>query len=283
MLETDRFLAALDKPRATFQTFADAPGANGKPIILHGPHRVRREELQALNYAGHGIFVMVNDGDLQGRRAENVKSIAAYFVDLDGSPLPTELPIEPTVTVESSPGRFHLYWRVTDAPLETFPHVQKHLALLLGGDSAVHDLPRVMRLPGYSHRKREPFETRILATTENVVSHADFLDAFAVPEAPPPRRPLPPAAQAYIDHHKRGGKPAPRRDLDTAVERIATAREGTRNVTLFRIASAIANDVKAGKISRTEAEHQLELAAVTAGLDDHEVQATIRSAMRFAS
>src|SRR5690606_30183390 len=81
-------LAALGKERATFQTFPDHPNAAGHPLILHGPHKVRASRLAELNRAGHGVFVMVNHGDLQGRRAENVTAVAAYFVDLDGSPSP---------------------------------------------------------------------------------------------------------------------------------------------------------------------------------------------------
>lgn len=279
----DALLAALGKERATFQTFPDHPKAAGHPLILHGPHRVRAGRLAELNAAGHGVFVMVNHGDLQGRRAENVKAVAAYFVDLDGSPLPRTWPLPPTIIVESSPDRYHAYWRVTDAPLDAFAHVQKHLALLLDGDPAVHDLPRVMRLPGYQHRKGDAFTTRIVGGDGGLYSHAEVVHAFAVPEPEPVRvrRPMPDAVRAYIDRFNKP-RDKPSRDLATAADRVMRASEGQRNVTLYRVAAAVAAQVKAGQLPQGEAEATLEQAGLATGLEPREVQATIRSAMRYA-
>lgn len=286
MHEAAALMAALGKDRFTSQTFADAPGAKDRPAIAHGPHAAQHRRLQAANDAGMGIFHMVNHGDLQGRRAENVTAISAYFVDLDGAPLPDTWPLPPTAVIESSPARYHAYWRVTDAPLDTFAHVQKHLAVLFGGDEKVHDLPRVMRLPGYTHRKAEPFLSRTLHIDPAAVyDHATMLDRFAVPDAPAIRAPSPAVAE-YMRYRERAGKrqgtSGPKRDLDTATARVATAPEGNRNHTLYRVASAVAAQVRAGELDRNEAERELELAALAAQLDPHEVKATIRSAMRHA-
>lgn len=286
MHPAEDLLTALGHEIVTFQTFPDHPNAKGPPTILHGPHHIQTKRLQALNDAGHGIFFMVNKGDNRGRRTQNVTAVTAYFVDLDGTPLYDMWPLEPTAIIESSPGRYHAYWRVNNAPLDTFTHVQKHVATLLAGDNKCVDLPRVLRLPGYHHQKGQPFTTRITDITYAVHSHEAFITHFGVPPAPPPRQPLPPGAQAYVERHqKRASRPGaqPARTIDTAVEKVATAQEGNRNHTLYRVAAGVANDIKAGKITRDEAEHQLALAAETAGLDPHEIQATIRSAMRHAS
>ena len=278
-------LAALGKDRFTSQTFADHPNASMRPTIAHGPHAAQHKQLERANAAGMGIFHMSNTGDLQGRRAENVTAIAAYFIDLDGSPLPDVWPLAPTAVIESSRDRYHAYWRVTNAPLGTFAHVQKHLAVLFGSDPKVHDLPRVMRLPGYQHQKGDAFTSRILTIDPTAAyDHAAVVDAFAIPTAPEPARGPSPAVleyQRYRDRAKHGGK-KPNRNLDTATERIATAPEGNRNHTLYRVSAAVAAQVRAGEINQDEAEHELELAALAAGLDPHEVPATIRSAMRHA-
>lgn len=284
MHEAAQLLAALGKDRFTSQTFADATGARDRPAIAHGPHAAQHRRLQHANDAGMGIFHMVNQGDLQGRRAENVTAITAYFADLDGAPIPDPWPLPPTAVIESSHQRYHAYWRVTDAPLDAFAHVQKHIALLLNADPKVHDLPRVMRLPGYHHRKGEAFLSRILTIgPADAYTHAMILDAFAVPEPEPvrERRPLPAAVQAYIGR-THGAGPKPKRDLDTAAARIATAPEGHRNHTLYRVAAAVANQIKNGEISRGEAEQHLELAALTAGLEPHEITPTLRSAFRHS-
>jgi putative DNA primase/helicase len=163
------FLAELGGDTAfTFQTFADAPRRTGGADlarILHGSLEQCAATLQRLNGSGAGIFVTVNKTDLEGRRDENIQAVRALFLDLDGSPLGPVLAaseeIEPHLIIESSPGRWHCYWRVSDCQLGQFKSLQKALATRFGGDAAVNDLPRVMRLPGFVHQKGEPFRTRI--------------------------------------------------------------------------------------------------------------------------
>lgn len=285
MHPAERLLTALGKARSTYQTFGDS--ANARPQILHGPHPAVQRRLEALNADGHGIFHCVNHTNLQGRRAENVTAISAYFVDLDGAPMPTVWPLPPTATVESSPGRYHAYWRVTNAPLDQFERVQKHLALLLDGDDKVHDLPRVMRLPGYQHQKAEPFTSTLIDVIDAEYEHETFTAAIALPPAPTPRPappPLPAAAQAYINARQRKNpKPWERPGSDplhNATARILEAREGNRNQTLYRRACAVVNDIKAGRVTRAEAEQRLTQAGLALGLDQHEATRTIQSAMR---
>ena len=107
---------------------------------------------------------MVNRGDLRGRRIHNVQEVRAIFVDLDTAPLAPamSLSVQPSAVVETSPDKYHAYWRVKGIPLADFKRVQKALAAKLAGDSSVCDLPRVMRLPGYFHQKHEPFRSKLL-------------------------------------------------------------------------------------------------------------------------
>lgn len=126
-------------------------------------------ELTELNKRGAGCFAMANQGDGEGRREENVVRVRAVFVDLDGAPLEPilECGVEPHIIVESSPGRFHAYWVVDNCPLEMFRPVQQALAERFNSDPGVHDLPRVMRIPGFLHQKHEPFRTRIHTIRED--------------------------------------------------------------------------------------------------------------------
>ena len=50
-----------------------------------------------------------------------------------------------------------------DEPLDQFTNIQKRLAMTFNSDPSVHDLPRVMRLPGFYHNKSGPFLSRIIA------------------------------------------------------------------------------------------------------------------------
>ena len=182
----ERFLQALDPQGSfTFQTFDDNHNRKRRDLtgVLHGTYSKNQAELERLNREGAGIFVTVNRTDLQGRKAENVIGIRAVFLDLDGSPLPEEWPIEPQMIVESSPGRWHAWWLLSEGfPLGDFEGVQKAIAKKFNGDTSVIDLPRVMRLPGFLHRKGEPFQVRIVKdrSGEPRFTAQEILDAFPI-------------------------------------------------------------------------------------------------------
>ena len=73
-----------------------------------------------------------------------------------------------SLMVETSPGKFHCYWFTHGMDLERFTPLQKELAAVLGGDPTIHDLPRIMRVPGFVHRKGAPFLSRIHYVAESV-------------------------------------------------------------------------------------------------------------------
>ena len=164
------FLEALDAdPNFTYQTFPEgATPSSLPPTILHGTLKQHAAQLTALNNAGHGIFVMINAGDLKGRSARNVIRVRALFVDSDNGPIQPLLdaPIAPHIAVESSPGKGHGYFLVGDCPLDKFKERQHALAARFNGDRAVCDVSRVMRLPGFFHLKNAtPFQTRLIKPT----------------------------------------------------------------------------------------------------------------------
>jgi RepB DNA-primase N-terminal domain len=165
--EAERFLHWLD-PNATlftFQTFDDSERGNDSLVrILHGSLRQHFGMLKKLNDAGAGVFVVVNETDGKGRKTENITRVRVNFVDLDGSPLEPVLDDRPNMVVESSPARWHCYWH-TSMPLDQFEGRQRALAQKFAGDNVI-DLPRVMRLPGFVHRKGKPFVTRIVSINE---------------------------------------------------------------------------------------------------------------------
>jgi hypothetical protein len=154
-----RFLTLLD-PGATFftfQTFDDDKERKDPKLarVLHGTLDNCWGELVRQDERGAGAFLTVNETDRRGRSRENIIRVRALFVDLDGAPLENvdRLGLEPTVVVGTSAGRYHVYWRVEGVELSEFSGLQRRLISLMGGDTSVHDLPRVMRLPGFPHQK----------------------------------------------------------------------------------------------------------------------------------
>ena len=82
--------------------------------------------------------------------------------DDNGTPLPEVWPLDPHIVLESSPGRFHAYFLCSGVELGEFKRLQEEIAARFGSDPSVNDLPRVMRLPGFIHRKCVPFRSRIV-------------------------------------------------------------------------------------------------------------------------
>jgi hypothetical protein len=212
----------------TFQTFDDSRTKDRRlSRILHGTLAQHADELASLNAQGAGVFVTVNETDGEGRSAKNVTRIRSLFVDLDGAPLAPirAAPLCAHVVVESSPGRFHAYWRVAECGLHEFTPLQKALAARFNGDPKVHDLCRVMRLPGFDHRKGAPFRTRIVELDDAPpYTLAQMRAAFDVPAVVVPIA----RAQATCTVAE------PHRKL------AATIPEGERNDTLFQSACGFA-------------------------------------------
>jgi putative DNA primase/helicase len=188
--EAERFLKALDPTarRFTFQTFDDVKGRDDKNLarVLHGTLAELFEILKDLNDRGACISVTVNETDFRGRSRGNIVRIRALWVDLDGTPLEPVLadPRKVHIVVESSPGRWHAYWRVCVA-FDQFSAKQEALIALYGGDPGVKDLSRAMRLPGFVHRKGTPHLVRV-----TILNDAPLHNESAFPhQEPEPHRP----------------------------------------------------------------------------------------------
>lgn len=169
--DTRLFLETLDPTGVfTFQAIYERPEKSKRKSspIMHGTLAEHLQKLIELNDQGYGIFVMVNEGNGLGRKEADVKRVRANFIDLDGAPVaPALKAAEPHLVVETSPGKWHVYWLAADCPLSEFKARQKQLIQLFGGDRVVHDLPRIMRLPGFLHQKNEkPFVTRLVPKSE---------------------------------------------------------------------------------------------------------------------
>ena len=149
----------------TFQTFSD--NADNKDISLtcqlHGRFDDVQDNLHALNNRGAGIYFTANKTDGKGRKRENITAVRSLFVDFD---IPDServarlmaLDLPPTLIVESSKDKHHAYWVADGIALDDFTACQKQLISFFTAqgdapDKAIHDLARVMRLPGFIHQK----------------------------------------------------------------------------------------------------------------------------------
>jgi hypothetical protein len=191
-----RFFAGTNP--ITIQTFDHKKQDKSLSKIIEGPFPEIYQQLVELNIRGAGIFLMVNEGDGKGRCAENIISIRSFFLDLDGAPLDPvrSAPILPHIIVESSPGRYQSFWKISPLTISNgnfrtgktiFESVQKGLAARFGGDTVCCDPSRVMRIPGFYHQKKEPFLSRMVEINNNPSIHPkEFIKSFDITITVPP-------------------------------------------------------------------------------------------------
>lgn len=176
----EKYLAILDESAESFtwQTFDDAAKGRSNLIrIMHGSLDQLSEQLVKLNEAGAGVYVTVNETDGKGRKIENITRIRAVFADLDGAPLEgvQACSLEPHIIVESSTGKFHAYWLTDGIGLDEFSDIQSVIADRFESDPAVKDLPRILRVPGFIHRKGDPVPVRIIHESGGLPYAADVI------------------------------------------------------------------------------------------------------------
>ena len=177
------FLDALD-PGARAFNFRSFPDRGSGPARRYDNVELASvgNLLRQCAAQGNSLCVVVNEG---GQRAEEIAQVRALFLDIDRGTFQSDDECEaamrlardgavssldqatakwprPTVVVASGGGGYHLYWMVNDLPTPRFKDTQRALAETFNGDVSCTDLPRVMRLPGSIHQKKQPVKVVML-------------------------------------------------------------------------------------------------------------------------
>ncbi|MBS1983580.1 MAG: hypothetical protein JST16_05350 [Bdellovibrionales bacterium] len=199
--EAMRFIEALTgNPRAvvTFQTFDDVKTeevVDGKPrekkrgrgdlvAILKGTIEDHFNTLCELNEEGAGIFVQINVNDGNGRKSENIIALRALFADKDNGNFP-DFKLKPTILVQTVQGQ-HVYFVLKDGEsVERFRPAQQALIRNLDSDKGIHNLDRVMRLPGFFHMKNpaQPTLIKALSISNRRYSMDEVLRVYPITKA----------------------------------------------------------------------------------------------------
>lgn len=183
--KTLEFLKLINKENSdiAIQTFDDRDTGEEKRKELtkqfFGKIEDFKDDLKALNQAGAGIFIMVNDPIIDSTKGSAIRHRTAHFADSDDGDR-TEVPLESTVKVQTANG-FHWYWVLNQQyPIAGFEQLQKSIARLLKTDSSVCNRNRLMRLPGFFHLKdpAKPVMVTIVHKSEKRYSLSDLETAF---------------------------------------------------------------------------------------------------------
>ena len=191
------FLDPLDSASFNIEHYTDTPKGVRKPKIdpLAGRYanltRQQVEELipqlQEKNEAGAGIFIARNqcEGNRNKSAITRVRGVHADMDDVSAEELVVLIRrLPPSIVVESSPGRYQLYWQLSEGELLEAAEakaINQCLASQHGADPAAVDVSRLLRLPGFKHMKyRSEGRTSIVTATYNSVTYTreDLLRAF---------------------------------------------------------------------------------------------------------
>ena len=189
---------------------------------------------------GGTLHVILNRTDDKGSGNKNVTSCRVLSVDID-SPTTRDTIKEyvqkyaPTCVVESSPDKFHLYWRVqSHLPLGVWEDVQLGLAVMLGGDRNLAQRCHSLRAPGIPRicKDGSTFTPRILHLVDLADTQLNptlnFTDIFN-------------KFQGLADFIEQGKKDQTKRERaikgvlkDPTKLKKATALHESRNETIYR-------------------------------------------------
>lgn len=167
--ETERFLDALGGKNIAYSFRLINPKTNNA-VNVWGTLNDNLSTLESYNHQGYGVFVIIQEVKEKGTTNDDVTKIRSLFIDVDDAKigLISDFHIKPSMIIESSEGKYHYYWLLNEAMnLDDFRKQQKKLIEHYPGtDKKIHDLARVMRLPGFYHTKTEKrFLTRIVKFT----------------------------------------------------------------------------------------------------------------------
>jgi hypothetical protein len=169
------------KPRVCFQVFDDRGEHPEWAEYRHGrlSDREMRRWLARMNRKGCGVYACINPTDGKGRRRFNIIEGRTVWADFDGTELPEGWPVEPSMLCESSPRRYHAFWAIyADRDLNRLSECQARLAAFYGTDPSITDPSRVCRVPGFYHRKKEPFLSRIVNSADPETLDGEGFDRY---------------------------------------------------------------------------------------------------------
>lgn len=122
---------------------------------LYGTFKDCQRKLQVNNNEGFCVYVTINETFAASRKKEDIKRCRAIWVEDDEErAIPRDdFPLKPSLIVQSSPNKYHYYWFTSTKNFNQWNEVMQTMVDKWGCDFKARDISRVLRLPGYKHRK----------------------------------------------------------------------------------------------------------------------------------
>ena len=199
-----------------FQPYYDPDPKNPETAWMARTIRGRLAEvwpkLVALQEKDAAIAVTMAETDGRGRKSVNMIRPRAVWIEAD-SALQRELPLAPSIVVETSPGKHHYIYVCGDLSWEVWHSAQQKLIAEYGSDPRAALRTQVLRLPGTLHLK-DRLNPHLVRIVEELTAECVYT-AAAIAAAFPP--------QPLVRHrrNRRGSAPAQAAEWDP--ERMASA------------------------------------------------------------
>jgi hypothetical protein len=127
--------------------------------------------LRHQNAQRYEVYISMNTlrSGARGRTKEEIAAIRHVYLDIDKNGDKAlqaifrreDLPV-PSFTVNTSPNKWQVIWKVEDFDKDQAEELQRALARDTGADRAATDYTRVLRLPGfYNHKYDRPYVIRL--------------------------------------------------------------------------------------------------------------------------
>lgn len=182
------YLRLLDPTTENFLFAAFDYRKERKPKLQYGSLDKLNSKLQALNDDVFCIYVTINETEGWSRKKQDITRCRAVWIE-DDVPVNeprTDFPIPASMVVESSPGKYHYYWLTSTTEFEQWDAVMQTMVDVWGCDFKARDISRVLRVPGFVHRKNldKKFTARLVSHDGALYSWQKILEAFppAVPD-----------------------------------------------------------------------------------------------------
>jgi len=138
------------------------------------------EEIHSVENGGKGVtlHLCLNETDLKGRKKGNIVRARVLCVDIDTVTNKDVVKAlinsdKPHMVVESSPGKYHLYWRLAAGiPLDVWSKLQLGIASYFdGSDKGLDDITKNIRVPGVERvcKSGEVFMPHIVYVSEEFI------------------------------------------------------------------------------------------------------------------
>lgn len=181
---------------------------------------------------------------------------------------------EPTCIISTGRGR-QGYWALEE-PLrpDHARRANRRLALAIGADMNATDAARILRPPGTKNWKYRPGRP-VVCEQFKIVRYTAREIVGGLPDPPVPPVPCAPRLAPRSDTSR------PSAGLDALARTVAHAQSPSpgRNNILYWAACRAQEDILAGELDPVDARQALRTAALSTGLGEHEVEATLSSAL----